>query len=400
VQPPASIEALADPIYEAFYGLKEQPFATSTDPKFLFFSASHRHAYEQLLTGLKRREALLLLCGETGTGKTTLCRGVLEALGPRTFSALILNPYMAGAELLRVVLRDFGFVSRDEIKRGVLAQADVPQLLDALEGFLRSLMPLDAHAVVVVDEAQSLPPQVLDQIRMLTQYEQNGQRLVQVILVGQPMLLNTLKTEPMYALNERITRRVMLAPLEPAEVEAYIHPRLGVAGGAATVSFEHDSSRLIADLSRGLPRRVNLICDRALQEGRIEGAKEILPEMVKRAARSLTGAAPEPTAASAHASAASVGAAPATRSWLGWLKRRLFIIAGIGGGAVVGAVTYGLFARSVVKEDPGTPTVGEPLALRSAPLPVKAPPTPEELDEALQTPRGSGQLPDDRHQLD
>ena len=101
MQPPASIEALADPIYEAFYGLKEQPFATSTDPKFLFFSAAHRHAYEQLLTGLKRREALLLLCGETGTGKTTLCRAVLEALGPRTFSAII----RAEASSMRSVTR-------------------------------------------------------------------------------------------------------------------------------------------------------------------------------------------------------------------------------------------------------------------------------------------------------
>jgi type II secretory pathway predicted ATPase ExeA len=202
---------------------------------------------------------LLLLCGETGTGKTTLCRGVLEALGDRTFSAIILNPYMTGAEVLRVVLRDFGFISREEIRRGAFAHADAPQLLDALEGFLHALLPLDAHAIVVIDEAQSLAPQVLDQIRRLTAFEDEGRRLVQVVLVGQPTLLNTLKTEPLYALNERITRRAMLTPLERSEVESYIQHRLEIAGAGEAVSFDPEAARLVADLSRGLPRRVNVI---------------------------------------------------------------------------------------------------------------------------------------------
>src|SRR5215467_11037098 len=191
VQPLASLEALADPIYEAFYGLKEQPFAISTDPKFLFMSASHERAFEELVSGLRRHEGILLLTGETGTGKTTICRKVLGSLGDRTFSALILNPYMSGAEMLRAILRDFGFVSRDDLRRGALAQADVPQLLDALEGFLASIHSLDSHAVVVIDEAQSLPAEVLDQIRLLTAYERDGRRLIQVVLVGQPPLIET-----------------------------------------------------------------------------------------------------------------------------------------------------------------------------------------------------------------
>jgi type II secretory pathway predicted ATPase ExeA len=412
VQPPASIEALADPIYEAFYGLKEQPFATSTDPKFLFFSAAHRHAYEQLLTGLKRREALLLLCGETGTGKTTLCRAVLEALGPRTFSAIILNPYMAGAELIRIVLRDFGFISRDEIRRGVLAQADVPQLLDALEGFLKSLMPLDAHAVVIIDEAQSLPAQVLDQIRMLTAYEQDGRRLVQVVLVGQPMLLNTLKTEPLYALNERITRRVMLAPLEPAEVEAYIGHRLGVAGGAETVSFDQDATRLIAELSRGLPRRVNLICDRSLQEGRIEGASVIRADLVKRAARSLTGATPEPPPSPLSAPASDAGSSlmPAetpTPRTVGLSGRNRWIAGGVAGAAVLAASVYGLVARSIVNDDPRTPEVPDITGQWKNAPPIPSAPSAEELAALLDSiKRGAPQVPqlpqfpDDRDKLD
>src|SRR5262245_37840215 len=158
------------------------------------------------------------MTGETGTGKTTLCRGVVDALGQRTFTAMILNPYMSDSEVLRVVLRDFGLVSRDEIRRGALAKADMPQLLDTLESFLRSLVPLNSYACLIVDEAQSLAPSVLDRIRMLGAFEHNGQRLLQIVLVGQPGLLDTIRSEQMRALNERITRRLTLSPLSPPEI--------------------------------------------------------------------------------------------------------------------------------------------------------------------------------------
>ena len=297
MQPPATLKALADPIYEAFYGLREQPFSISTDPKFLFLSAPHRRAYEDLRAGLLRGESLLLLTGETGSGKTTLVRGVVAGLGPSTFASFVHQPYMNGREMLRLVLRDFGLVSRDELRRGLLADADAPQLLDALEGFLRSLVPIDSRAVVVMDEAQSLSPTLLDEIRMLTAFERDGRRLIQVVLCGQPMLLQTLKTEPMYALNERITRRVALTPLSQEEVDAYIRHRLAVAGGADAVTFRPEATRLIAELSRGLPRRINVLCDRTLQEGRVDGAVTLGADLVKRAAKSLAGTqSPEPTA--------------------------------------------------------------------------------------------------------
>jgi len=294
VQPLPSLDALADPIYEAFYGLKEQPFAITTDPRFFYLSTSHQRAFTELQSGLRRREGLLLLTGETGTGKTTLCRAVVESLGDRTFAAMVLNPYMAGAEIFRVILRDFGLVSHEELRRGALATADTPRLLDMLEGFLVSLLPLSAHAVVIVDEAQSLSAQVLDQIRMLTALEHNGQRLAQIVLCGQPALLNTLKAEPIFALNERITRRVALAPLSPDEVDAYIQHRLGVAGGTDAVRFPAESTKLIAELSRGVPRRINVLCDRALQEGRVDGAMSIGTDLVKRAAKALAGVYEKP----------------------------------------------------------------------------------------------------------
>jgi hypothetical protein len=135
---------------------------------------------------------------------------------------------------------------------------------------------------VVIDEAQSLSPTLLDEVRMLTAFELDGRRLIQIVLCGQPMLLNTLKTEPMYALNERITRRVALTPLSPAEVESYIYHRLAIAGSADAVSFQSDAMKLIAELSHGLPARVNVLCDRTLQEGRAVSATTITSDLVKR----------------------------------------------------------------------------------------------------------------------
>jgi general secretion pathway protein A len=289
VQPPASLKALGDPIYEVFYGLTEQPFAITTDPRFFYLSASHQRAFTELLNGLRRRESLLMLTGDTGTGKTTLCRAVLHALGDRTFSAIILNPYMTGAEVLRIVLRDFGLVSHEELRRGGLAAADVAQLLDTLEGFLRALVPLGSHAVLVLDEAQSLTPAVLDQIRMLTGLEYQGHKLLQVVLCGQPGLLQTIKADGLLALNERITRRVELTALPPEDIPGYIQHRLGVAGGAHSVRFDAAAMQTVSDLSRGLPRRINVLCDRALQEGRVEGVNVITADLVKRAARALAG---------------------------------------------------------------------------------------------------------------
>jgi type II secretory pathway predicted ATPase ExeA len=290
VQPPGSLSPLSDPLYESFYGLREQPFAISTDPKFLFLSAGHRRAYEELMNGISRDESLLLLTGETGSGKTTLARAVIAATGDRTFSSVLHQPYMTGPEMLRLILRDFGLVSKEELRRGSLAHADVPHLMEVMETFLASLIAVQARAVVVIDEAQSLSPTLLDEVRMLTAFERDGKRLVQIILCGQPMLLNTLKTEAMYALNERITRRVVLTPLSSGEVEQYIYHRLSIAGGAEKLAFEPDAMRLIADLSRGLPRRVNVLADRTLQEGRLDGVTRITGTLVKRAAKALAGA--------------------------------------------------------------------------------------------------------------
>lgn len=404
MQPPESLKALADPIYEAFYGLKEQPFAISTDPKFLFFSAAHRRAYEELLNGLLRDESLLLLTGETGSGKTTLCRAVIGALD-RQVSCILHQPYMTGPEMLRLIVRDFGLVTREELRRGVLAGADVAQLLDVIESFLRTLIPIQSRAVVVLDEAQSLSPVLLDEIRMLTAIEEDGKRLVQIVLCGQPMLLTTLKTEPMYALNERITRRVVLAPLSKDEVEAYILHRLAIAGGGNTITFQPDAIKLIGDLSRGLPRRVNLICDRILQEGRIDGAMVINAALVKRAARALAGAPPAPDTIAESAVPETVE----DTSWLGRAGGRMRRTAAVFGLtlAIVGGAGYGVYANAVVGTDPGVPELPTPPPKATGGVaPAVTPPTEAELNVYFEPLRyiggdlDSGEFPDNRHELD
>ena len=405
MQPPATLKALADPIYEAFYGLKDEPFSITTDPKFFYLSASHELAFNELLNGLRRREGLLMVTGETGTGKTTLCRAVIQELGPRTFSAMILNPYMSGPEIFRIVLRDFGLVSHEDLRRGALATADLPQLLDAVEGFLRSLVPLEAQAVIVLDEAQALPPQVLDNLRMLTAIEHNNRRLVQIVLCGQPGLLKTLSTEPMYALNERVTRRVSLVPLPAHEVQAYIQHRLSVAGGADSVSFSEAAGRLVAELAHGLPRRVNVLCDRALQEGRIAGVNVIAPEHIKKAARSLAGlheppvAPEEPPAAAVEEMAALALGEPVERP----RRLRPAIFAVVGGVAAAAILTYGWMTyrtatAGVPLVTPAQPArdVGNPVA----PLPVPLA-QPEPLRRSIAPDAGppSGQIPDNSNQF-
>jgi general secretion pathway protein A len=424
VQPPDSPQSLSDPLYEAFYGLKEQPFAISTDPKFLFLSAPHRRAYEEIMNGISRDESLLLLTGETGSGKTTLCRAVIAATGDRTFSSVLHQPYMTGPEMLRLILRDFGLVSKEELRRGGLAGADVPHLMEVMETFLASLAAVQARGIVVIDEAQSLSPTLLDEVRMLTAFERDGKRLVQIILCGQPMLLNTLKTEPMYALNERITRRVVLTPLSEGEVEAYIYHRLAIAGGTDKISFDRDAMKLIAELSRGLPRRVNVLTDRTLQEGRLDGVTRITPVLVKRAAKALAGVHAAQLAAAAESPMSGDGPEPADAIEFSpdaatvsvGAERKSARVGKVAALAAASAIVLGVAGYFFY----GTQLIGEGFAYTTparakvpmGPMPPEMPiPTEAELDAYFRemrnygyylpyVPRGSGQLPGDRDDLD
>ena len=181
-------------MYEEYYGFTEKPFSLTPDPRFLFRSETHAGAFELLEYAIRRREGFVVITGDIGTGKTTLCRALLERLDRQTFSALLLNPFLSETDLLKLVLQDFGVVSRDELKRGLLGHVSKQALIAALNDFLLSLLPLGACALLIVDEAQNLPSQVLEQIRILSNLETDTEKLLQIVLVGQLGLGTALRT--------------------------------------------------------------------------------------------------------------------------------------------------------------------------------------------------------------
>jgi general secretion pathway protein A len=254
-------------MYEEYYGFVQPPFSLTPDPRFLYRSESHDVALQQVWQAIRRKEGFIVLTGDIGTGKTTLCRTVLEQFDPTTFTALILNPFLSVEELLREVLLSFGVASKDALRTGRLATASKHELIRTLHDFLLSLVPLHGSAVLIIDEAQHLSTDVLEEIRILSNLETNEQKLLQIVLVGQLNLLDVLHDAKLRQLDQRISIRCLLKPLNREEVEAYITHRLWVARGSTAVTFLPDAINLVHALSQGVPRRINLVCDRALMAG-------------------------------------------------------------------------------------------------------------------------------------
>jgi general secretion pathway protein A len=274
--------------YESFYGLAQAPFALAPDPGFLYHSASHDAAIRQILQALKRREAFIVLSGEIGTGKTTLCRALLQQLDPSTIASLVLNPFLAIEELLRQALVDFGVVSREGASSDRFARATKHELLTTLCDFLTALAPIRGSAVMILDEAQHLSPRVLEELRVISGMGGHDSRLLQVILVGQPNLLDVLAASDLRQLDQRVSLKVLLTPLDRDDVEDYIAHRLTVAGESVSVMFEPAAIKRVHALSGGIPRMINLLCDRALMAGAERGVHEITPDIVERAADALS----------------------------------------------------------------------------------------------------------------
>jgi general secretion pathway protein A len=275
-------------IYETFYGLAQSPFTLAPDPRFLYLSESHDTAIRQVLRAIHRKESFIVLTGDIGTGKSTLCRALIERLDKTTFSSLVLNPFLSVDELLRQMLVDFGVVSREALRSERFAQASKHELTSTLLEFLSSLAPLHASAVLIVDEAQHLSPRVLEELRVISSLETDESKLLQMIFVGQPNLLSVLAAADMRQLDQRISLRATLAPLGREDVEQYINHRLTVAGESLSVIFEKNAVKRVHALSAGVPRVVNLLCDRALMAGAEAAVHEITPEMIDRAAAALS----------------------------------------------------------------------------------------------------------------
>jgi general secretion pathway protein A len=290
---PVPTPAQDPPLYEQYYGLAQSPFTLSPDPQFLFLSESHDEALRSLLHALRRREGFIVLAGDIGTGKTTLCRALVERLDRTTFTSLIRNPFVTVEDLLRDVLLDFGIVSRDAARNGRLATATRHELIATLHEFLRSLAPLQGRCVLIIDEAQHLSNDVLEQIRIVANLETNDARLLHIVLVGQLDLLDTLAAADMRQLAQRVSLRARLNPLTAAAVAGYVAHRLAVAGAPAAVAFEPAALAAVHRISGGVPRVINLLCDRALTVGASRGAAAIDAAAVRDAARLLDLAIPD-----------------------------------------------------------------------------------------------------------
>ncbi len=268
-------------MYYDFYGFDEPPFNITPDPRFLFFSTKHREAFNHLLFGLRERKGFIQITGEIGAGKTTLCRALLQQLDARDFAtALVLNPRMNNTQLLRTILREF------ELDAEV---TDRVELLERLNGFLLEQFGNQRDVVLIVDDAQALTLGALEQIRLLSNLETDERKLVQIILIGQPELRDKLRQ--LEQLRQRITVRYHLRPLKIEETDSYIRHRLAVAGADPAPSFSSWAVRRVQRYSRGVPRLINAVTDKALLAGYVDQTFELRGRHVRRAIRDLEGEA-------------------------------------------------------------------------------------------------------------
>lgn len=244
-------------MYSSFFGLKEGPFNLTPDPRYLYLSRQHREALNYMIYGISERKGFIVVSGGIGTGKTTICRALLASLEGKVDSALIFNSYVTDLELLQAINQEFGIDMK-----GMLPGKKT--CIDALNSFLLENFAAGRNAIVLIDEAQNLSYEALEQIRMLSNLETEKEKLLQIILVGQPELEEKLASPALRQLNERITVRYSLGQLAEADVRAYIEHRLAVAGNTGAVKFSDSACRRIYRHTGGNPRRINALSDRAL----------------------------------------------------------------------------------------------------------------------------------------
>ena len=266
-------------MYLPFFGLSQPPFSIAPDPRYLYMSERHREALAHLLYGVGGGGGFVLLSGEIGAGKTTVCRCFLEQLPPGCQVAYIFNPRLSETELLQSVCDEFGLT--------VAGSATIKTYIDALNRHL-----LEAHAegrqcVLIIDEAQNLSIELLEQLRLLTNLETHERKLLQIMLIGQPELRRRLAEPGLEQLAQRVIARYHLGALSAPETAAYLSHRLAVAGHAAAMPFDASALRRIHQLSAGLPRRINLLADRALLGAFAQGRAQVGRRIVEQAAREV-----------------------------------------------------------------------------------------------------------------
>ncbi|HOX00506.1 MAG TPA: AAA family ATPase, partial [Deltaproteobacteria bacterium] len=253
-------------MFEAFFGFAENPFNLTPDPKFLYLSEVHREALSHLQYGIDQRKGFILISGEVGTGKTTICRSLLAMLPKKIRTALVLNPSLSDLELLQAINQDFGIDPSPGSKK---------ELLDRLYNFLIEVFVSGENAVLIIDEGQNLTPEVLEQIRLLSNLETEKEKLLQIVLIGQPELLRMLEAPGLRQINDRIVLRYHIHPLTLKDTGSYLKHRLAVAGSLENGIFTGSAVRGIYRYSGGLPRRMNALAERTLLMAYLKGRRRV-----------------------------------------------------------------------------------------------------------------------------
>ena len=267
-------------VYLDFYNLDEAPFSITPDPEYLFYSVTHQNAINKLLYGINSRMGFLLLVGEVGTGKTTICRSLLDNLVDKASTVYIINPSLSGTELISSILDDLGIAYAKE--------ASKKELIDALNTFFLA-SDNDKPVVIIIDDAQTMHIDSMEDMRLLSNLETDKEKLLQILLVGQPELLTQLSRPELRQLKQRVALTCRLDVLSRTEVEGYISRRLFVAGDKGHIRFRSDAIRRIFSISKGTPRLINRICDYALTAGYVADTHEISQGHVKKAVKELKG---------------------------------------------------------------------------------------------------------------
>jgi general secretion pathway protein A len=267
-------------VYADFFGLNEKPFSITPDPRYLYLSPRHADALAHLLYGISESGGFIQLTGEVGTGKTTLIRSVLEQLPDKAEVALILNPRLSPQELLQSIC--------EELRISLPEDRSVKSLVDTLNAELLSANAQDRRVVLIVDEAQTLAPPLIEQVRLLTNLETPKQKLLQIILIGQPELREMLGRPEMRQVAQRVTGRYHLEPLSSQETASYVRHRLRVAGAQREI-FKRGALRQLYKVSGGIPRLINVVADRALLAAYTQEQSEINSRLVRNASREVFG---------------------------------------------------------------------------------------------------------------
>ncbi len=273
-------------MYEAFFGLKEKPFKITPDTRYFFPSARHMDALNHMVYAIQERRGFVVITGEIGSGKTTLSRMLFQKLDPTTKTAIIRNTHLTSKDLVASTLEEFEIPYRPGSTK--------THMISRLNSFLIEQLSTNSNVVLLIDEAQNLTPSVLEEVRMLSNLETETEKLIQIILMGQPELKSKLWLKGLTQLRQRVTLHFHLTPLDEAEAAAYINHRLHVAGANSTPIFLPEALARTFERTGGVPRLINSLCDRALLTGYVNETKTITADIIDEVAGELPALIDEP----------------------------------------------------------------------------------------------------------